>query len=142
VLQHAAGWGIGSAPAHIVDTHGIVAATRLAMQVAILRLPQPPDALLIDAVTLDGWPCTQRSLIKGDARSLSIAAASILAKVARDRMMRDLGRCYPQYGFGAHKGYGTAAHARALHTHGPLEQHRRTFQPLAYYLTHGEWPAD
>src|SRR5262249_33085614 len=83
------GWALGVGPAHIVDTHGIVPATRLAMQVALLGLARPADALLIDAVELQHWPCPQRSLIKGDARCLSIAAASIVAKVARDRMMVD-----------------------------------------------------
>jgi ribonuclease HII len=134
------GYGIGAVPAHVVDTHGILAATRLAMQVALLRLERPADALLIDAVQLQGWPCPQRSLIKGDARSLSIAAASIVAKVARDRMMADLGRRAPDYGFGHHKGYGTAEHYHALRAYGPTSQHRRTFRPLTDFLVTGVWP--
>jgi ribonuclease HII len=133
-------WAIGAAPAHVIDTHGILAATRLAMQVALLRLPRPADALLIDAVQIEGWPCAQRSLIKGDARCLSIAAASIVAKVARDRLMADLGRRVPAYGFEQHKGYGTAVHARALRAHGPSPQHRRSFRPVADFLACGEWP--
>jgi ribonuclease HII len=133
-------WGVGVVPAHVVDTHGILAATRLAMQIALLRMKQPADALLIDAVHLDGWPCPQRALIKGDAQCLSIAAASIVAKVARDRMMVELGRRLPEYGFESHKGYGTAAHERALHRHGPSGQHRRTFRPLADFLATGTWP--
>jgi len=140
ILALADGYGIGAVPAHVVDTHGIVAATRLAMQVALLRLERPADALLIDAVWLEGWPCSQRALIRGDATCLSIAAASIVAKVARDRMMVALGRRLPEYGFAAHKGYGTAAHMRALRAHGPSPQHRRSFRPLADYLATGRWP--
>ncbi|HJZ49868.1 MAG TPA: ribonuclease HII [Roseiflexaceae bacterium] len=133
-------WAIGATPAHVIDTHGILPATRLAMQVALLRLPRPADALLIDAVQLEGWACLQQSLIKGDARCLSIAAASIVAKVARDRLMIELGRRAPAYGFEQHKGYGTAMHAQALRAHGPSEQHRRSFRPLADFLACGEWP--
>jgi ribonuclease HII len=127
-------------PAHVIDTHGIAMATRLAMQVALLRLAQPADALLIDAVRLEDWPCPQLALIKGDARCLSIAAASIVAKVARDRLMAELGRRAPAYGFEQHKGYGTATHEQALRAHGPSPQHRRSFRPLADFLATGEWP--
>jgi len=140
ILALAVGWAIGAIPAHVIDTHGILPATRLAMQVALLRLPTPADALLIDAVHIAGWPCPQLSLIKGDARCLSIAAASIIAKVARDRLMAELGGHTPVYGFEQHKGYGTALHARALRTYGPSEQHRRSFRPLADFLASGEWP--
>jgi ribonuclease HII len=134
------GWGVGIVPAHIVDTHGILTATRLAMQIALLRLPCPADAVLIDAVELRNWPCPQRALIKGDARSLAIAAASIVAKVLRDRLVAEFDRHQPSYGFTQHKGYGTAAHYRALQAHGPSQQHRRTFRPLADFLTTGVWP--
>jgi ribonuclease HII len=140
ILALADGWAIGAIPAHVIDTHGILPATRLAMQVALLRLPTPVDALLIDAVRIEGWRCPQLSLIKGDARCLSIAAASIIAKVARDRMMADLGNYVPAYGFQQHKGYGTAIHAHALRTYGPSQQHRRSFRPLADFLASGEWP--
>jgi ribonuclease HII len=140
ILALAEGWGIGAVPAHVVDTHGILAATRLAMQVALIRLPRPADALLIDAVRLEGWPCPQRGLIKGDAACLSIAAASVVAKVARDRLMVALGQRLPAYGFESHKGYGTAAHERALRDHGPTPQHRRSFRPLADFLGTGAWP--
>lgn len=135
------GWGVGAVPAHIVDTHGILPATRLAMQIALLRLPRPADALLIDAVELRGWPCPQRALIKGDARCLAIAAASIVAKVARDRLVAGFDQRQPGYGFAQHKGYGTAAHYRALRALGPSAQHRRTFRPLADFLATGVWPA-
>jgi len=140
ILELAASWAIGAVPAHVIDTHGILPATRLAMQIALLRLDQPADALLIDAVTLDGWPRPQQALIKGDARCLSIAAASIVAKVARDRLMIDLGRHIPGYGFEQHKGYGTAVHEQALRARGPSPQHRRSFRPLADFLASGAWP--
>lgn len=141
ILALADGWGLGVVPAHVIDTHGILAATRLAMQVALLRLAHPADALLIDAVKLEHWGCPQRALINGDARCLSIAAASIVAKVARDRMMRALDCQLPGYGFALHKGYGTALHERALRAFGPTPQHRRSFRPLADFLAQGAWPA-
>jgi ribonuclease HII len=134
-------WGVGAVPAHVIDTHGILPATRLAMQIALLRLARPADALLLDAVKLEGWRLPQRSLIKGDARCLSIAAASIVAKVARDRLMAALDRAAPGYGFGQHKGYGTAVHARALRALGPSPQHRRSFRPVSSFLATGAWPA-
>ncbi|HWQ14830.1 MAG TPA: ribonuclease HII [Roseiflexaceae bacterium] len=142
IVAQAEAWAVGAAPAHVVDSHGILEATRLAMQVALLRLPRPPDALLIDALRLEGWPCPQTPLIHGDARCLSIAAASIVAKVARDRIMAALGRVHPEYGFESHKGYGTAAHQRALRAHGLTPQHRRTFRPIADFLATGVWPED
>jgi ribonuclease HII len=140
IIELADSWGVGTVPAHVIDTHGILAATRLAMQIALLRLAQPSDALLIDAVQLECWPYPQRSLIKGDARCLSIAAASIVAKVARDRMMAEFDRSAPLYLFGQHKGYGTVAHERALHAYGPSAQHRRSFRPISDFLATGAWP--
>ena len=134
----AVSYAVGIVPAHVIDTHGILSATRVAMQVAILTLPLLPDALLIDAVVLHGWPCAQRSLIKGDARCLSIAAASIIAKVSRDRLMTRLGTHIPAYGFANHKGYGTAAHANALRTHGVTTFHRHSFRPIADLLALSE----
>jgi ribonuclease HII len=141
IQRLALGWGVGAVPSHVIDTHGILNATRLAMQIALLQLPFLPNSLLIDAVTLHGWPCSQQALIKGDARCLSIAAASILAKETRDRIMVALDSAYPAYGFASHKGYGTATHEAALHTYGPTSHHRRTFRPLASFLTDGRWPA-
>jgi ribonuclease HII len=140
ILELADSWGVGAVPAHVIDTHGILAATRLAMQIALLRLVRPADALLIDAVQLESWPSPQRSLIKGDARCLSIAAASIVAKVARDRMMAELDRATPVYRFAQHKGYGTAVHEQALRAYGPSAQHRRSFRPISDFLATGAWP--
>lgn len=141
ILALADDHGLGAVPAHVIDTHGILAATRLAMQIALLRLARPADALLIDAVVLERWPCRQQSFVRGDARCLSIAAASIVAKVARDRMMLTLDRYAPAYGFAQHKGYGTALHEHALRCYGPSPQHRRSFRPLADVLAGGAWPA-
>jgi len=130
VRAAALGVGIGIVPAYLIDAFGIVPATRLAMLTALLQLPFLPDAALIDALRLPELTLRQEALIKGDARSLSIAAASIVAKVTRDRLMETAHRAYPVYGFAAHKGYGTVAHRRALARHGPCPLHRRSFAPL------------
>lgn len=130
VLALAAGVGVGIVPAFLIDAYGIVPATRLAMVTALLQLPCAPQALLIDAVPLPEVALPQTALIKGDARALSIAAASLVAKVTRDRLMATADQAYPVYGFGAHKGYGTEVHQRALARHGPCPLHRRTFAPL------------
>ncbi|HMQ29591.1 MAG TPA: ribonuclease HII [Chloroflexaceae bacterium] len=130
VLALAEGVGVGVVPAYLIDAYGIVPATRLAMVAALLQLPCAPQALLIDALPLPQLRLPQAALIKGDSRSLSIAAASLVAKVTRDRLMSTADLAYPAYGFGAHKGYGTPAHQRALARHGPCALHRRTFAPL------------
>ncbi|MEO8737832.1 MAG: ribonuclease HII [Edaphobacter sp.] len=115
--------------AETIDRVNIYQATRLAMLAAVQGLPVTPDHLLIDAMRLD-HPCRQTKLIYGDALSLSIAAASVLAKVHRDAMMRDLDLVHPGYGLASHKGYGTPEHKRALVEHGPCALHRRTFAPV------------
>lgn len=130
VLALAADVGVGRVPAFLIDAYGIVPATRLAMTCALLSLRRPPDALLIDALPLPALSFPQEALIKGDARSLSIAAASVVAKVIRDRLMAGADLAFPGYGFAAHKGYGTAAHRQALRRLGPCALHRHTFQPL------------
>ena len=130
VIAYAAGVGVGIVPAYLIDAYGIVPATRLAMLTALLQLPMLPQALLIDALRLPELTLPQTALIKGDARCLSIAAASLVAKVTRDRLMHTADLAFPAYGFGAHKGYGTAAHQLALARHGPCPLHRRTFAPL------------
>jgi ribonuclease HII len=123
--------GVGIVPAYLIDAYGIVPATRLAMTVALLALAVPVEALLIDALRLDIPSLPQQALIRGDAQSLSIAAASIVAKVTRDRLMHTADRAWPGYGFAAHKGYGTAAHQHALRSLGVCPFHRRTFRPVA-----------
>jgi ribonuclease HII len=130
IYQHVAAVGVGIVPAHLIDCFGIVEATRLAMEQAILHLPLLPDALLIDALSLPRCPLPQRAIIRGDSASLSIAAASVIAKTARDRLMTQFDRLYPAFRFGLHKGYGTALHARALADHGATPLHRRSFRPL------------
>lgn len=130
IAHLAHGIGIGVVPASIIDGFGIIHATRLAMTIALLSLACPLDALLIDALPLQALSLPQQVLIKGDTLSLSIAAASIVAKVTRDRLMTTADRAYPGYGFASHKGYGTAAHRRALQQHGCCPLHRMTFRPL------------
>ncbi len=128
--QIAVAYAIASASAEEIDRIGIVPATRLAAQRAVQALPVAPDHLLLDYLLLPTIPLPQTSLVKGDARSLSIAAASILAKTARDAHLRALDAVYPGYGFATHKGYGTQKHLAALEKLGPTPLHRRSFAPL------------
>ena len=137
IYQHVQGVGIGVVPAYLIDAFGIVEATRLAMETAILHLPLLPDALLIDALTLPRCPLPQRAIIRGDSASLSIAAASVIAKTARDRLMTHFDLLYPAFRFGTHKGYGTAVHAQAIAEHGATALHRRSFRPLWHITEQG-----
>ncbi|MDF0667958.1 MAG: ribonuclease HII [Nitrospira sp.] len=130
ILEQAVGMGIGSADAGEIDRLNILEATRLAMRRAIDQLAPPPDYLLIDAVTLPGVRISVRPIIKGDSLSLSIAAASIIAKVTRDRLMAKYHDMFPEYDFLSHKGYGTTGHLQRLARHGPCSIHRRTFTPV------------
>ena len=122
--------GVGFASPGEIDTLGIVPATRLAASRALQSLAVPPGHLLLDYLFLPNDPLPQTSLIRGDARSLSIASASILAKTTRDALMRELDSQYPGYGFAAHKGYGTAAHRAAITHLGPSLVHRMSFAPM------------
>jgi len=133
IEQQAAGWAVGHASAEEIDRLNIVGATCLAIQRAIRQLPLAPDFLLVDALRLD-VPIAQRALIGGDARSLSIAAASILAKVHRDACLLEWDRLYPQFGLRRNKGYGTSEHQAALRRFGPTPQHRLTFAPVGSCL--------
>lgn len=126
----AVGWGVGLASHAEIDALGIISATRLAMLRALQQAEMHADHLLIDALRLPELAIPQTALIKGDARSLSIAAASVLAKTTRDAQMVAYDALYPQYGFARHKGYGTAAHWAALQQCGPCQIHRFSFQPL------------
>jgi ribonuclease HII len=130
IRASATAWGVGFASNTEIDALGIVPATRLAMLRALECLAFPPEHLLIDALRLPGNPLRQTPLIKGDARSLSIAASSVLAKTARDALMVALEEQFPGYGFARHKGYGTAVHAEALQRLGPCEIHRYSFEPV------------
>jgi ribonuclease HII len=131
IIEVAVAWKVALVPARRIDRIGIVPATREAMQAAIVELALPPQALLIDALKLPAIALPQRSMNKGDILSLTIAAASILAKVTRDRTMIALGERHPGYGFERHKGYGTPQHQQALQASGPLDIHRWTFSPVA-----------
>lgn len=130
IARRAVGVGIGCASEQEIDAMNILQATRLAMDRAIRGLAPSPDFLLLDAVTLPGVCLPQRSIIKGDKLCSSIAAASIMAKVSRDRLMREYHLRYPEYNFLTHKGYGTAEHLRLLAQYGPCQIHRRSFRPV------------
>ena len=129
----ASAWAVGWAEAAEIDALGIVPATRLAMRRALDGLGVAPGGLVIDAVRLPDVSARQDVFFFADAISLSVAAASVLAKTERDARMRGLDAACPGYGFGAHKGYGTAAHAAALGALGPCPEHRRTFRPVALF---------
>lgn len=129
--------GVGMAAAAEIDRLNILRATHAAMARAVAALPTAVDFCLIDGLPVPQFPLPQRALVKGDARCLSIAAASIVAKVTRDRLMQDLAQQYPGYGFEKHAGYGTAAHLAALRRLGPCPEHRRSFAPVAQLLLPG-----
>ena len=129
VLQNAIAIGIGIKDNQVIDQVNIYEATKLAMMEAIGQLEPQPQHLLIDAMKLD-LPIPQTSIIKGDANSLSIAAASIVAKVTRDQMMEEFDREYPGYDFAQNAGYGTANHLAGLHKLGVTPIHRRSFEPV------------
>jgi len=123
-------WQVGFGGADEIDALGIAAAVRLAAKRALKGLAQPPGHLLIDYFKLKDVSTPQTALVKGDCRSLSIACASVLAKVARDALMGEMDARYPGYGFSRHKGYGTKAHLAALAVMGPCAEHRRSFRPM------------
>ena len=127
IKEKAIAWNVAVVSPARIDEINILQATYEAMQEAIDGLSTVPGVLLNDAVSIPGISIRQVPIIKGDAKSISIAAASILAKVTRDRMMEEYGRVYPEYGFEKHKGYGTAAHMDAIRRLGPCPIHRRTF---------------
>ena len=129
IREHALAWCVAQADARSIDAWNIYQASRRAMSEAVQHLSIAPDYLLIDALRLDVL-IEQKSLIHGDARSISIAAASILAKVERDCLMREYDRQYPQYGLASHKGYSTPEHLAALRLHGPTQLHRFSFAPV------------
>lgn len=130
IKRSALAWAVGFASAAEIDQFGILHATRLAMARAIDILVQSPHHLLIDALFLPEIAVPQTALLKGDQRSLSIAAASILAKTARDALLIQMDETYPGYGFGLHKGYGTLLHRQALAKLGCSPEHRMSFAPL------------
>ena len=130
IMENAVSVGIGISSEEVIDEINILEATKKAMKEAINNLSVKPEHVLIDAVKLDiDIPST--SIIKGDAKSQSIAAASIIAKVTRDRMMIELDKKHPEYDFIHNKGYGTKKHIEALYKYGALKEHRKTFEPVA-----------
>ena len=130
IMENALSVGIGISSPEVIDEINILNATKKAMIEAINNLSVKPQHLLIDAVKLD-IDIPQTSIIKGDAKSESIAAASIIAKVTRDRMMVELDKKYPMYDFKHNKGYGTKKHIEALYKYGPLKEHRKSFAPVS-----------
>lgn len=126
-MEEAVAVGLGFVPPERIDEINILQATYEAMREAVGKLNPAPDLLLNDAVTIPGIAIRQVPIIKGDAKSISIAAASIIAKVTRDRLMTDYDKIYPEYGFASHKGYGARAHIEALKKFGPCPIHRRSF---------------
>lgn len=123
--------GVGLADVAEIDSLNILRATHLAMKRAVEALDRAVDLILVDGRPVPGLPFASRAIVKGDAQSLLIAAASIVAKVTRDHLMDELDRQYPRYGFARHKGYGTAEHLAALREWGPTPVHRRSFAPVA-----------
>ena len=130
IMENAVSVGIGISSEDVIDEINILEATKKAMIEAVNNLSVKPEYLLIDAVKLN-IDIPQISIIKGDAKSESIAAASIVAKVTRDRMMIELDKIHPEYDFKHNKGYGTKKHIEALYQYGPIEEHRKSFAPVS-----------
>ena len=127
IKEEAIAWAVGIVEPARIDEINILQATYEAMRLAIRQLGTAPTVLVNDAVTIPGVEIPQIPVIKGDAKCISIAAASILAKVTRDRIMEEMDAQYPVYGFAKHKGYGTKEHMEAIRTYGPCPIHRRSF---------------
>jgi ribonuclease HII len=129
VRERAVAWAVAAVDAATIDSINIYQASRLAMRMAVNRLNPAPDFLLVDAVSID-LPLPQRGLIKGDMRCHAIAAASIVAKVHRDALMRTWDKVFPEYGLASHKGYSTPEHCDSLERYGPTPLHRLSFEPV------------
>lgn len=130
IKEKALAWSLGRAEPHEIDDLNILHATMLAMQRAVAGLPITPEFVLIDGNRCPALPMPAQAVVKGDSKVAEISAASILAKVTRDREMAELDAQYPQYGFAKHKGYPTADHLRLLAEHGAIAEHRRSFAPV------------
>lgn len=131
-------WALAYAEVEEIEDINILRATHAAMARAAADLRPGPDHCLIDGLAVPGFPLPSEGVVKGDGISLSIAAASVIAKVSRDRRMLEYAEEFPEYGFEKHKGYGTKVHLEALRTHGPCRIHRKTFQPIADLLADAE----
>jgi ribonuclease HII len=134
IRQHAAAWCVAEASVAEIDKLNILQATMLAMQRAVAGLARAPDDVWVDGNRYPNWGWRSQAVVKGDDKVAAIAAASILAKTARDQFMCTLHDDYPAYGFAQHMGYGTAAHLAALQAHGACPQHRRSFAPVKLVL--------
>jgi len=134
IRERARGFAVGRAEPAEIDRVNVLEATLLAMRRAVLALPEKPDLLLVDALTIPGLDVEQRPIVKGDAQSVSIAAASIVAKVARDALMRELDREHPGYDLASNMGYGSEGHRDALRRLGPTSIHRRSFHGTQAWL--------
>jgi len=133
IMDHALSVSVGIMSEKVIDEVNIYEATKLAMYQAINNSKIKPEHVLIDAMKLENLDMPSTSIIKGDAKSISIAAASVIAKVTRDRMMLELDKEYPMYGFKKHKGYPTKQHIEAIEKYGILDSHRKTFKPVSQY---------
>jgi len=133
-----ADYGVGIADVQEIDTINILQATMTAMQRAVARLSDRPDLALVDGNRAPVLPCATQTVVKGDSRSLSIAAASIVAKVTRDTIMADLDKAHPGYGWAKNAGYGVPTHLAALRRLGPTKHHRRSFAPIRILLLNGK----
>jgi ribonuclease HII len=131
IRANAIAWSVAAIDVETIDRINIRQASLLAMRTAVEQLPITPDYLLIDGLDTIEWPCQQQAVVQGDATSMSIAAASVLAKVYRDRMLVELDAVYPGYGLAKHKGYCSAEHLEALQRLGPTPLHRRSYRPVA-----------
>lgn len=130
ICREALAFGVGVISSSTIDEVNILQATLLAMKEAVEKLQRKPEFLLIDGNAGINISIPQKTIVKGDANSLSIGAASILAKVTRDRLMCDLGKAHPQFQFSKHKGYGTTQHRREIQEHGLISEHRKSFEPM------------
>lgn len=135
IIKKCLDWQIGIANHRTVDRINILEATKLSMKIAIEKLKIKPGMVLIDGNHPIDIKITQKTIVKGDSKSASIAAASVIAKVTRDKLMEKLDKKFPDYGFGKHKGYGTKFHIQAIKTFGPCKIHRRSFEPVRNYDT-------
>jgi len=142
IRQNASAYGIGIVQRDVIDDINILRASLEAMRLAILDLPIEPDFLLIDGLYVPDTNFPSKAVPHGDSLSTSIAAASIVAKVTRDRIMRECDKIYPQYGFSRHKGYPTPQHLAALDEFGPCDIHRRSFAPVRKRLSQPKIPLD
>ena len=131
IRANAVAWAIAAVDVETIDRINIRRASLLAMRLAVEQLALSPDYLLIDGIDRVDWPCPQQSIVQGDSISLSIAAASVLAKVHRDRLLVELDTQFPGYGLASHKGYGCPEHLAALARLGPTPLHRKSFHPVA-----------